>query len=918
MKVNVSAVVLSHDEPASLTRVLDQLSKQTSAPSRILVVDTSKTQAAPSAGFETLKLNHKTSFALSIETAVKHLATDGYLWILHDDSAPDADALEKLLKEVELSPSLAVVGPKQVDWDDPKLIKQMGLTLTRGGRLFSRVRGEFDQGQHDHLEDVMAVGTAGALVNLEKYKQLGGFDPKAPPLAADVDFSIRARLSGGRVAIAPDSKLAHQMLSMNGKRSVGWLGGTPAKAIRHAEFYLALSYASFIGFVFGWLLLIPFAILNSLVLLVRKRAISIPAELAAAATTSMQLPRILSSRSRIRRTTSAKLRSLAPLRATRQELRSSNQRAKDQEVSNQLLAAHARGDNEEIALNPNPGFLSSGAVWFALLLVALNVLWFPTNLAVSGSGVIPLSNNWLEIFSQAGSRNQSLGLGFVGAADPFSWVLAILSAPLFFAPSLAITLMLFLATAIAFTGFFFLSGLITRSNPMRITSALAYALWPALTSSIATTSFAQIVAITLLPFLILSVAKVASLGISSPGSFVSTWSQVGLSGILLALIAASSPVLGLALLILILGLAIARPRKLFALLFTTGLTIVWFVPLALERLTSAKPLSILLSPGFGSPTAFEANWTLPFFGFGFDALSFGLFITAPVLVLALISLLTPGAKASLAIWIVALFALGLAFVGAGVKFNFGEISSIGLELTSLLALFGLAAIAAFAHLATASKALRAIVITVVAVLGIAPAAFAMATNPPAVSYSDGRSVPSIIQADSHAGLFVRTLKLGAGEESVSAQLFEGSGVKFEKLSTAFQIANSGLSNENPQYQVLGQLVANLVSANGADVLTPLEEFGISYILVSPADRNLQMALDSTRGLESIGETDFGQLWKVQSVVSEPRTTELDFGLTKAISLGALILYFLIALPTSSIRKRNGKESAIFVDVEENN
>ncbi|KGA11459.1 hypothetical protein GM51_22575 [freshwater metagenome] len=918
MKVNVSAVVLSHDQPASLTRVLDQLSKQTYPPSRILVVDTSRTEASPSQGFETLKLNHKTSFALSMEAAVKHLATDGYLWILHDDSAPDADALEKLLREVELSPSLAVVGPKQVDWDDPKLIKQMGLTLTRGGRLFSRVRGEFDQGQHDHLEDVMAVGTAGALVNLEKYKQLGGFDPKAPPLAADVDFSIRARLSGGRVAIAPASKIAHQMLSMNGKRSMGWLGGTPAKAIRHAEFYLALSYASFIGFVLGWLLLIPFAIANSLVLLVRKRAGSIPAELAAAATTFMQLARILSSRSRIRRTSSAKLRSLATLRATRQELKSSNQRAKDQEVSKQLLAAHARGDNDEIASNPNSGFLSSGAIWFALGLVALNVLWFPTNLAVSGSGVIPLSSNWLEIFSQAGSTNQSLGLGFVGAADPFSWVLAILSAPLFFAPSLALTLVLFLATAIAFTGFFYLSGLISRSNPMRITASLAYALWPALTASIAETAFAQVVAITLLPYLVLSVAKVASLGISNPGSFVSTWSQVGVSGILLALVAASSPVLGLALLILISGLAIVRPRKLMPLLFTTGLTVVWFVPLVLERLATSQPLSILLSPGIGAPRALDASWTLPFFGFGFDALSFGLFITAPVLVLALISLLTPGAKASLALWIVALFALALAFVGAGVKFDFGEISSTGLELTSLLALFGLAAIAAFVQLATASSALRAIAIALVAVVGIGPAAFAMATNPPAVSYSDGRSVPSIIQADSDAGMFVRTLKLGAGEESVSAELFEGSGVKFEKLSTAFQIANSGLSNENPQYQVLGQLVANLVSANGADVLTPLEEFRISYILVFPADRDLQMALDSTRGLESIGETDFGQLWKVQSVVSEPKTAELDFGLTKAISLGALVLYFLLALPTSSIRKRNGKESAIFVDVEENN
>ena len=918
MTVNVSAVVLSHDQPVSLTRVLNQLSKQTISPSRILVVDSSKTEAAPTAGFETIKLNHKTSFAVAIEAAVKHLATDGYIWILHDDSAPDADALEKLLKEIELSPSLAVVGPKQVDWDDPKLIKQMGLTLTRGGKLFSRVRGEFDQGQHDHLEDVMAVGTAGALVNLDKYKQLGGFDPKAPPLAADVDFSIRARLSGGRVAIAPASKIAHQMLSMNGQRSRSWLGGSPAKAIRHAEFYLALSYASFLVFVFGWLLLIPFAMLNSLALLVRKRAGSIPVELSAAVTTFMQLGRILSSRSRIRRTSSAKLGSLATLRATRQELKSSNQRAKDQEVSTQLLAAHARGDNDEITQNPNSGFLSSGAIWFALGLVALNVLWVPTNFAVSGAGVIPLSSNWLEIFTQAGSMNQRLGLGFVGAADPFSWVLAILSAPLFFQPSLAITIVLFSSTAIAFTGMFFLSGRMTRSNPLRITAALAYALWPALTVSITDTRVAQVIAIIVLPYLAYSIAKIANLGLANPGSFVSTWSQVGVSAILLALLAASSPVLGLTLIVLIVGLAIARPSKLAPLLFTTGLTIVWFIPLVLERLSSVSPLAILMSPGPGSPSAFEANWTLPFFGFGFDSLAFGLLITAPMVILALVALLTPAAEASLGLWIVALTALAVAFVGSGVEFDFGQITSVNLELSSLLALYGLAVVACFAQLSAASKALRSIAISLVAVLGIAPAAFAMATNPPAVSYSDGRSVPSIIQADADAGMFVRTLKLGAGEDSVSAELVEGSGVKLEKLSSAFQIANSGLSDENPQYQVLGQLVANLVSANGADVLTPLEEIGISYILVSPADRDLQMALDSTRGLESIGETDFGQLWKVQSVTSVPKVSALDFAATKILSLGALVLYVLLALPTSSIRKRNGKESAIFVDAEENN
>ena len=918
MSVKVSAVVLSHDQPVSLDRVLGQLAKQTVSPSRVLIVDSSKTETISSHGYETLKLDHKISFPAAIEAALKHLATDGYLWILHDDSAPDADALEKLLREIELSPSLAVVGPKQVDWDNPKLIKQLGLTLTRSGLLFSRVRGEFDQGQHDHLEDVMAVGTAGALINLEKYRELGGFDPKAPPLAADVDFSIRARLSGGRVAVAPASKISHQMLSMNGKRSLGWLGGTPAQAIRHAEFYLALSYASLFGFVFGWLLLIPFAILNSVALLVRKRASAIAPELAAALTTFMGLGRLISSRARIRRTTSAKLSTLAALRATRQEQKSSNQRAKDQEVSKQLLEAHARGDNEEIVVSLNSGFVSSGAIWFALGLVALNALWFPTNVAITGAGVIPLSNNWLEIFSQAGSMNQNLGLGFSGPADPWAWALAIISAPLFFQPSLAITILMYLATAIAFTGFFFLSARVTRSNPLRISGALAFALWPALTISLTQANLGQVLAISLLPWLAHSVAKIAELGLKDAGSFVSTWSQAGLAGIILALISSSSPSLGLLIIALVIGLGITKPRKLVPLVFSFGLTLIWFIPIALERIGSGAPLALFMDPGIPTATATAANWTLPFFGFGFDSLQLGLMISVVVLVVALVALLTPSSRSALGLWIVALVSLAAAFIGSGLKFAFGELSVLSIDVSGILALFGLAVILAFTHLTTASKALRSIAISLVAIVGIAPAAFALATSPPTVAYSDGRSVPSIIQADADAGLKVRTLKLEAASDSVVVELFEGAGLKLEQLSTSFQISNSGLSKQNSEYQILGQLVANLVSANGADVLNPLREFGISYILVSPANRDLQMALDSTRGLESIGETDFGQLWKVESVSGSEGESEFDFGLTKALGLGALVLYVLIALPTSSIRRRNGKESAIFVDAEEAN
>jgi GT2 family glycosyltransferase len=396
-----------------------------------LIVDTSKQLSASSQGYEVLKLDSKTGFAAAVEIAVAHTKPEGFLWILHDDSAPDSRALENLLREVELSPSLAIVGPKQVDWDNPRIIRQLGLTLTRGGKLFSRVRGEFDQGQHDNSEDVMAVGTAGALINMDVYRALGGFDAKAPVYAADVDFSIRARLQGSRVAVAPNAKVSHKMLSMQGARPLRWLGTKPATAIRQAELHLALSYSNAALFWFGWLFLLPVAVANSLVLGFRSKAHAIGPELVAAFLVFINLASVLSSRSKITQTTTAKIGILSGLLATREEVRNDKKKAQDEEVSTRLLATHAMGETELLQVTPNSGFVSSGAIWWALGLLALNLPWIPTNVAVSGSGVLPLSSNWLEIFGQAGSNSHSIGLGFVGEADPWVWALTLLSAPLF-------------------------------------------------------------------------------------------------------------------------------------------------------------------------------------------------------------------------------------------------------------------------------------------------------------------------------------------------------------------------------------------------------------------------------------------------------------------------------------------------------
>jgi GT2 family glycosyltransferase len=915
MTANACAIVLAHDQPQYLERVLADIKNQSIAPSKVLVVDTSKKSSLSNLGFEVLKLDSKTRFAAAIDAAVQHMSAEGYLWILHDDSAPEQRALEQLLREVELSPSLAIVGPKQVDWENPKIIKQLGLTLTRTGRLFSRVRGEFDQGQHDHAEDVMAVGTAGALVNAGVYKSLGGFDKNAPVYASDVDFSIRARLSGFRVAVAPNARVSHKMLSMQGARPLSWLGTSPATAIKQAELHLALSYANPVLFFLGWLLLLPAAVVNSLLLVLRSRAYAITPEITASFLVFLGLKNVLLSRSKIRQTTSAKLGSLSGLRATTQEVRNDNKKARDEEDSKRLLTSHEMGETEQLQVAPNSGLVASGAIWWALGLVVLNLPWVPTNVSVSGPGVLPVSSNWLEIFGQAGSTSHYIGLGFVGAADPLVWALSLLSAPLFFLPPLALTLFMFLATPIAFVGAFKLSELVSSKNIVRIVASLSFALWPALTGALSQAKFSQVLAIALLPWLLYSLARVARIGQKDSTRFPRT--HVGTAAILLALIAASSPVLGVVLLAMVVITAVLRPTKIVPLVASTLLAWAWFLPLVIERAVSGNWISLLLDPGLSVSDGLEANWKLAFFGFGFDSLSWGLFITVPVLVFALLALLAPKLANTLPLWAIALLALATSWVVVGIDFDLGNGSRIGIDVTALLGLFGLALALLLAHLADTSLVLRTSSLATVALLGLLPAAFQMVTNPPDVSYSDGRVVPSIIQADVMADSYWRTLKLeSTAEGGLVAQVFTGDGVKLNHISSGYKISSTTNPAVNPDYQELGQLVANLASANGAEIFPTLEKFGIGYILVNPVDRNLQLALDSTRELESIGVTDFGQLWKVENITPGSQAQPLDFGYVKLGQLAILVFLVWFAIPTRRRKRRKDKDSEIFIDSEE--
>ena len=64
-----------------------------------------------------------------------------WLWLLHDDSAPEPDALAHLLRVVEnereLGHEVAVVGPKLRGWYDRRQLLEVGVTIANSGRRWT-------------------------------------------------------------------------------------------------------------------------------------------------------------------------------------------------------------------------------------------------------------------------------------------------------------------------------------------------------------------------------------------------------------------------------------------------------------------------------------------------------------------------------------------------------------------------------------------------------------------------------------------------------------------------------------------------------------------------------------------------------------------------------------------------------------
>jgi hypothetical protein len=130
------------------------------------------------------------------------------LWVLTGRTCPEPEALTILIAALFGTRDGALAAPKLMDWDRPGRLQRFGIQSTRAGRLRLRPRaGEPDQQQYDDRLDALAAPVPGALVRVDAFRDLGGFDKSFDGLGADLDLGWRAHRSGRHIVLAPRARV---------------------------------------------------------------------------------------------------------------------------------------------------------------------------------------------------------------------------------------------------------------------------------------------------------------------------------------------------------------------------------------------------------------------------------------------------------------------------------------------------------------------------------------------------------------------------------------------------------------------------------------------------------------------------------------------------------------------------------------
>ncbi|GAB3258015.1 hypothetical protein GCM10027562_20470 [Arthrobacter pigmenti] len=879
-----------------------------------------------------------------------------WLWLLHDDSAPDPDALAELLSAVERAPSVTVAGCKQLEWDEPRKLVDAGLSTSGWAERLSLIDvDELDQGQYDGRSDMFAVNSAGMLVRRDVFETLGGFDPALPGMGDDVDFCWRNRLAGHRVVVVPTARMYHVVHRPHE-------AGTPAAA-RRSEVYLRLKHAP--------LWKVPFLAAGALVGSIVRFLLSViakdpaygAAQLVATFRALFRPFTLMKARWRAARTRLVSRSVIRGLQTPRRDVRAHRRSRLEAFDVEQVVGDGAGGEDSSsrIPTGDSDDFVplaapvrtwpGTGAVAAVLMLTAVSFIGLHRlfgSEALAGGALLPLSPTLGGIWNNASSWWVGLGAGFGGHGDPFDYVLWVLALLGLGDGSTAVLWLTLLALPLAGLSAWGAAGALTQRRLLRFWAALLWASVPAFQVALGSGRLGALLAHLLIPWVVLGMLRAVgaavqrrpnlaagvtgqTLPVAKPGTNgCPSWTAAAATGLALGALTASAPSLLPLAVVVVAGASIMLRRRAKTLWWSLLPSIALFAPFAVSVL--GQPRALLADPGrplfftgaplwqqfLGYPVTLEPGSGLrawpelsslvpaPW------ALIAALVIGAPLVLLAVAALFTPGSRANVVrvLWAVAVLTAAASMVyaqfavSAGPAFLVPVFTGPAVSLLIFM-LLGAAVVGGNTLLKarrTAGGAMRraprALVAAATAVLLLGPVvslALWVVPNAAGTASASGtpddgvaatvhgakalihpvpqRTLPATATDRAKGPEQTRTLVLNVdGDGGISGALMRGGGTTMDSFSavaaTRDVVGEPGqeqLNNPDRAEQMLRKVVATVAAGTGVDPRQQLQQLGAGFVVLQQSNTAAELLaghIDAVPGLASVGKTGSGWLWRV--------------------------------------------------------
>ncbi|MBI2244221.1 MAG: glycosyltransferase family 2 protein [Nocardioides sp.] len=948
MGSSVAALLVSHDGARWLPSVIEGLQAQRTPVDDVVVVDTTSRDGSADllhdAFGEVVSAPGATSFpaavALGLDELHRRGSTSEWVWILHDDANPDPGALAALLAAAAADPGVDILGPKLREWPSLKRLLELGVTISATGRRQTGLeRGEYDQGQHDEIREVLAVNTAGMLVRRAVLEGLGGLDPQLPIFGNDIDFGWRAAMAGHRTVVVPDAVVFHAEAAHRGLRRTPLTGRHTHYQERRAALYTLLVNARRRSLL--WLTIrLAFGTVLRMMGFLLVRAVGEALDDLAALLSIYTHPGEVRAARRARRARGPLLEERArPLLAPwwlpyRHGLdflgdlvTAATNQAQDVAERRRIAAAQhapastvARPRTEEDELAEDTGavarFLTNPvALVLAIVVLAALVGGREALGSVAGGGLSPTpagASDWWRLHTETWHQ---LGTGTAVPAPPYLLPLALLATLLGGSASAAVSVVLVLAVPVGLWGawrFLRVVGrLVTPAGAPRwalLWGSVTWALVPVVSGGWGDGRLGVVVVAALLPWL-----AHAALGFADPDAD-RRWRAAWRTGLLLAVSAAFAPVLWL--FAVLLGLVVLAAA--FAIVRGTGrdrsvwgppatalglvplLLAPWWIPAIQRGAAEALVLDVGRLPGpevdglgllSGRLGDLGAPWWLGV-------------VLAVLAVLALVPRTTR--IPVLVCWVVAAVAAVLAAALAAVTVSMAATSAEAGLGALVVVLQGALVVAVTTGAITAGRAgaswRRVVAVGLALMAAAVPVgglAWWLGGADPAIADGIETDIPVYMVQSSESGAAHGILVVrGSVEDGLTFTVRRGDGV------TLGEDEILDLTGADTSFTAQ---VRELVSRPTPGVIDGIAQSGIEYVVLpSPADGDVAAVLDAAPGLvQASAEDRSTRAWQVgrplDSSALEGPTSWLRV-LLLVVQGAALLVVAVLCLPTTNRRR----------------